>query len=287
MAPDRLPSAIAVAAAYTQLGLFVGPALGGWTLTHFGATVAFGSNVVGYGVFFLCASRLRSPEGYRRPEPSAQTFAHDLIAGLRAIRDHAGVRNLLTLAFFSDALGAGVRQMLPAFADWRLHAGVEAFSTLLAGAGVGATLAALWLAHGGRARLRISLVVAAFFGHVVATAGLLAAPSLAVATLAMVARGACNEICRTGIVGLLQISVPDALRGRIMSAQFFIQQGASAVGAAVLGASAQRLGLAAPILFGCALALAAGWRALRQRRRMEAAFAAPVGSASPMLEGRR
>jgi predicted MFS family arabinose efflux permease len=275
--PQRLPSAIAVAAAYTQLGLFVGPALGGWVLLHYGATVAFASNVVGYGVFFICAASLRTPSSYRRPAPSAKPFAHDLMAGLRAIRDHAGLRHLLTLAFFGDALGAAVRQMLPAVADWRLHAGVEAFSTLLACAGVGATLSALWLAQGGRDRLRVGLVLAAFLGHDVATAALLAAPTLVLAAAAMVARGFCAEIGRTGIVGILQTSVPDNLRGRIMSAQFFVQQGASAAGVAVLGASAQTLGLAAPILVGCALALAAWFAALRQRGRIEAAFAAPDG----------
>jgi MFS family permease len=275
VAPHRLPSAIAVAAAYTQLGLFVGPALGGWVLLHFGATVAFASNVAGYGAFFLCASRLRTPDGYRRPAPSRQPFARDLMAGFGAVREHAGVRNLLMLAFFGDALGAAVRQMLPAVADWRLHAGVEAYSTLLACAGVGATLSALWLAQGGRDRLRVGLVMTAFLGHVVATAGLLAAPTIAAAAVAMVARGCCMEICRTGIVGLLQTSVPDELRGRVMSLQFFVQQGASAVGVACLGASAQYLGLAVPLLFGCALALAAWLVALRRRGRMEAAFAPP------------
>ena len=35
--PRRLSSAIAVAAAYSQLGLFVGPALAGWIIVRFGA----------------------------------------------------------------------------------------------------------------------------------------------------------------------------------------------------------------------------------------------------------
>jgi predicted MFS family arabinose efflux permease len=269
----RLPSAIAVSSAYTQLGIFVGPALAGWVILHFGVTVAFASNVAGYAVFFVTASRLQTPAGFRPPAPSAKPFVHDLMAGLSLVWSHAGVRNLLTLTLFGDALIAAVRQMLPALADLRLHAGVEAFSTLLACAGVGATLSALWLAQGGQRRLRVGLVLAAFLGHLVATAGLLAASTLPLASLAMLARGSCAEICRTGIVGLMQTSVPDEMRGRVMSAQFFIQQGAGAIGVAILGATAQPFGLVVPILLGCTLGAAAWLVAFRQRERMASAFA--------------
>lgn len=49
--PKRLSSAISVAAAYTQLGIFVGPALAGWVILHFGTAVAFATNVIGYAVW--------------------------------------------------------------------------------------------------------------------------------------------------------------------------------------------------------------------------------------------
>ena len=57
VAPAKLASAIAVASAYTQLGIFVGPAIAGWVILHFGPTAAFASNVAGYGVFFISAAR--------------------------------------------------------------------------------------------------------------------------------------------------------------------------------------------------------------------------------------
>jgi len=42
----RLSSAISVAAAYTQLAVFAGPALAGWLILHFGVVAAYASNVV-------------------------------------------------------------------------------------------------------------------------------------------------------------------------------------------------------------------------------------------------
>jgi predicted MFS family arabinose efflux permease len=273
VAPERLSSAIAVASAYTQLGIFVGPALAGWVLLHFGPTVAFASNIAGYGVFFASAARMRSPSTYRPPQPSSKRLAQDLVDGVRAISTHAGIRGLLALMLFGDSLSGAVRQMLPALADRGLNAGVEGLSTLLASAGVGATLSALWLAQGGRKRLKVGLIMSAFSGYIAGTAALLLASTLPLAALAMVARGFCFEICRTGTVSLLQTSLQDELRGRIMSAQFLMQQGANALGVAMIGAVADTWGLKAPLLLGCAAALCFWLALLRRRGRMRAAFA--------------
>jgi MFS family permease len=273
VAPAKLASAIAVASAYTQLGIFVGPAIAGWVILHFGPTGAFASNVAGYGVFFISAARMQTPAHYKPAPPVQRAFAHDLAEGLRAIQRHAGVRGLLALMLFGDALAAAVRQMLPAFSDRALNSGIEGFSTLLAGAGVGATLSALWLAYGGRRWLRTNIILTAYLAYLAATAALLSSTTLSLAAVAMLVRGFCFEICRTGAVGLLQTTVPDGLRGRIMSAQFFLQQGASAVGVALIGGVPDRWGLRAPLLCGCAMALLVWLVLLRRRSRMTDAFA--------------
>lgn len=270
----RLPSAIAVAAAYTQLGLFVGPALAGWVLLHFGPAVAFGSNVAGYGVFFLSAARLRTPAGYVEPPAPQKAFGRDFTEGLRAMAAHRGIVGLLSLMLLGDALKAAMGQMMPAFADTGLHAGIKGLSTMLASGGIGATLSALWLAHGGARRATSPVITWAFLGYLMATAGLMTVQSLAVGALAMVARGFFFEICRTGTVALLQTSVPDAMRGRLMSTQFFLQQGASACGVAIVGLVAERWGLRGPILCGTGVALLVWAVAFRSRSSIAAAFVA-------------
>jgi len=266
----RLPSAIAVASAYAQFGLFVGPALAGWVILHGGPAVAFASNVFGYAVFFWSAALLRTPAGYRQPPASHKAFARDFIDGVRAILAHRG---LLALMLFGDALSGAVRQMLPAFADTGLHAGVAGLSTLLACAGIGATLSALWLAQGGAGRSRSSVIAWAFLGFLAATMLLTATRTLLLAAPAMVAFGFGFAICRTGTVALLQTSVPDGLRGRLMSTQFFLQQGASSLGVAAVGAAADSWGLRAPLLCGTGLAFLVWIATFRARERIAGAFA--------------
>jgi MFS family permease len=271
--PRRLSSAIAVGAAYSQLGLFVGPALAGWIILRFGTPAAFASNVVGYGVFFGCVAALRTPAHYRQERAAAKTFARDVLEGVAAIWAHRGIRVILMLMLFGDGLYGAVRQMAPAFADRALGAGVGGLSTLLASAGVGATLAALWLAHGGVARAAPATILWGFVGFIAAVTGLMLSRSLGEGAIAMAALGACFEVCRTGALALLQLSVADAMRGRIMSSLFLLTRLAGAVGVAAIGAAAADWGLRGPLLCGAALALLAWGAAYRLRDRTAAAFA--------------
>jgi MFS family permease len=275
IAPRRLSSAIAVGAAYSQLGLFVGPALAGWIILSFGTPVAFASNVLGYGLFFVSVVAMRTPAEYRQERAVAKHFVRDILDGVGAIWAHDGIKLILMLLLFGDGLYGAVRQMAPAFADRALGSGVGGLSTLLAGAGVGATVAALWLAHGGVARASPSTILWGFLGFVASVSSLMLSLSLGEAALAMAALGACFEVCRTGALALLQLSVADAMRGRIMSTLFLLTRLAGATGVALVGSAAANWGLRAPLLCGAALAVMAWVVAYWMRGRTAAAFGSP------------
>ncbi len=277
---QRLSSAIAVAAAYSQLGLFVGPALAGWIIVRFGASAAFASNVLGYGVFFGCVAALRTPAEYRQERAVARKFARDIWDGVAAIWAHRGIRIILALMLFGDGLYGAVRQMAPAFASETLGAGVGGLSVVLSGAGVGATVAALWLAHGGAARAAPATILWGFLGFSAAVTALALSNRVSEGVVAMAALGACFEVCRTGSVALLQLSVPDAMRSRIMSGSFLLTRLASAIGVAAIGWAAADWGLKGPLLCGAALALLAWGGAYRLRDRTAAAFVLRRGGGS-------
>jgi MFS family permease len=272
--PERLPAAIAVAAAYQQLGLFVGPALAGWVIGTFGTGIAFASNVVGYGIFFACVVLMRTPAGYRAPQPSGKAFIADFRDGLGAIMHNTGLVSLLALMLFGDMLATSVRQMAPAFSATYLGAGVNGLATLLAAGGIGATLAALWLAQGGSKRIIPQTILLAFLGFLVAVTVLMLSEHLVFASVAMIGIGAFYEVCRTGAVALLQISVPDSMRGRVMSTQFLILRLSGSLGVAIVGASAPAFGLRLPILAIVAVSIVVWALTFARRNRVIAAFAA-------------
>jgi predicted MFS family arabinose efflux permease len=268
----RLSSAISVSAAYTQLAVFAGPALGGWLILHYGVVVAYASNVVGYGVYFAFVAFLRTPAGYVQPPASGKSLLHDFLDGVKAIAAHRGILALLATMLLGAALWSAIAQMAPAIADKAMGSGVEGLSALLSAAGLGATVSALWLAHGGAARNSPRLVLTAFLGLVASVAGLALASSLLAGVLAMAALGGAYELCHTGSVALLQISIPDALRGRVMSTWFLLLRGAGAVGVVATGAVAEGWGLRAPLLVGAGLAAAAWVAAYSRRGQIAAAF---------------
>jgi predicted MFS family arabinose efflux permease len=147
--------------------------------------------------------------------------------------------------------------------------GVDGVSTLFSAAGFGATLAALWLAHGGAARASPQRVLWAFLAFVFAIICLALFASLIPAVLAMVAFGISGEIRRTGTVSILQVAVSDDQRGRVMSTQFLMQRIA---GVSLIGAVAEHHGLRAPTLIAACLALVAWGAAFANRKRIAAAF---------------
>lgn len=268
----RLSSAIAVNASYTQFAIFAGPAIAGWILVHWGTAAAFATNVVGYLIYFVTVLFLRTPPGFHQSKSERRSLVEDIPDGVRYIFGHKGIAALLVMMLAGDAMLSAIYQMMPAYSDVLLGAGVGGVSVLLGTAGLGATFAALWLAHGGAARARPGRVLWAFLAFTVAVYALAAAPTLIVAVAAMLLFGFAGEAARTATVSILQTSVDDAHRGRVMSTRFLFQRAAGGLGTVAVGAAAQEVGLRVPIVVAASIALIAWIGAFCNRDRITASF---------------
>jgi MFS family permease len=279
IARNRLSAAIAVNAAYTQFAIFAGPAVAGWLLHGFGAATAFASNVVGYAVYIGTTLCLKTPPDFQPPVPSGRPAHHDLWDGVRYILGHRGIRTLLLLALVGDAMGNGIYEMLPAYADQVLGKGVGGMSALMTAGGLGATFAALWLAHGGSKAVSPERVLWAFLGYTIAIAWLVLVDQFFLALAAMIAFGIAGEIRRTGTVTLLQLSIEEAQRGRVMATRFLLLRLAAGIGTLLIGTTAEHVGLRLPVLVAAGIALLAWALTFRRRQAMADAFSAPATQA--------
>lgn len=274
VARERLASAIAVNSAYTQAAIVTGPALAGWLILHHGVAIAFAVNVVGYVIFLGSAAFLRTPADFKQAPRSGRSVLGDLADGARYIFGHQGISALLILMLLGDVLSVSLYHMLPAFSADSLGLGVEGMTTILAVYGAGATLAALWLAHGGSARTTPTVVLRAFAIYACAIGGLVLAGQLWLAAGAALLWGIAGHIRSTGTIALLQTTVPNEQRGRVMGTEFLFSRIAGGIGTYLLGTIAERHGLQAPMLVVAATCLAAwGW-AYTRRARIGAAFQA-------------
>lgn len=146
-------------------------------------------------------------------------------------------------------------------------------SGLMSAAGLGATFSALWLAHGGVKRADPRVVLRAFPAFVLSVGALMFAHDLVAGIVVMVLFGFTGEARRTATVSILQTSVSDAKRGRVMSTQFMLQRMAGGIGAIVIGSTADARGLRLPMLIAVAMALVAWTVAFINRGRIVGAFA--------------
>jgi MFS family permease len=276
VAKEKLASAIGVAAAYTQFAIFGGPALAGWILVRWGAGFAFVTNAVGYLAFFCTIALLRTPDSYVQGKSPRVSLRADFMEGFNYIVTHRGLSVLLVLVLVGDAIAASVNSMMPAYTNMVLELGAGTMATMFSAAGIGATVAALWLAYGGAGSATPSRVLWAVLGFSIAIYVLAGATLLTIALFGMVIFGFFGETRRTGTVSLMQSHVDDAQRGRVMSTLFLFTQIAGAVGSLSVGLSASWTGLRLPLAFS-AITLTVVWLTVfRRRHAIIRAFSAPT-----------
>jgi MFS family permease len=266
VAPDKLANAIGVSAAYSQFAVFAGPAVAGWILVHWGVAAAFATNVAGYIVYFITMAFLRTPPGFRQARAARRTVGEEIFDGARYVFGHKGLASLMLLVLVGDAISVSVYRMVPAYAGLVLDAGVGSASLLFGMAGLGATFSALWLAHGGTSRARPERVLRAMLWLALSITLLAGSTGIVVAALAMLLFGYSGETRRSGTVAIMQGSVDDAQRGRVMAFHFLLTQLAGGIGTVAVGLAAQHAGLRYPLL-AAAMAVAITWLVVFLRRR--------------------
>jgi MFS family permease len=99
--------------------------------------------------------------------------------------------------------------------------------------------------------------------------------SLWLAAAAALLWGIAGQIRSTGTIALLQTSVPDEQRGRVMGTEFLFSRIAGGIGTYLVGTVAERHGLELPMLIVVAVCLGAWGYAYARRHVIQASFLDP------------
>jgi predicted MFS family arabinose efflux permease len=175
-------------------------------------------------------------------------------------------QGLIALVAAGSFFGFPCVTLLPAFAREVLHTDARGYGLLMAMTGVGAVVSVLGLASRQKTGVGGGVVVGAglAFGvslvlFATSRSFVTAVPLLAIAGAGMVAQAASANT-------LVQATVPDALRGRIMSMFTLVLMGAMPLGNILIGALAGMIGtMAAVATFGACLCVAIGLIAFARR----------------------
>jgi MFS family permease len=263
---DDLPNAVALNSSLFTLARIVGPGLGGVIIAASGVTLLFLLNALSFIAAIVGLALIRSSElhaqALQRPEAGErQNTWQSLCEGLSYVWKTPAVLLVTLVVGLVLLFGSNFNVVLPLFATDVLHVGAAGFGFLSAALGVGALLAALWLAWGNRnPTIRSVLIGTLVFGVLEVVFAVLHIYLLSLTLIASV--GFAETAFAFQSITMLQAVAPDHLRGRVMSVYVVFFDGSVPIGYLLTGWLAGLYGASTGLLICALLGLlvaGAGW----------------------------
>jgi len=232
-----LPNAIALNSIQFNLARVFGPLLAGATLAAWGGAACFGLN----GLSFLVVIVALQSMTIRHTKPAQQTsLVDELKGGLRYVKGEPTIVALTVPGGLTTFLGLPLLTFLPVFAKDIFHGDINRFSHMMSFSGAGAVCGALIVAWLGRFTHmgRVLLVTQAAFGVLVTAFALTRV--VWVSDVLLFFTGAALLMTFSMTASLVQLIVPDNLRGRVMSIYMVAFRGGMPLGSLVAGYAASR-----------------------------------------------
>ena len=250
---EDLMNAIALNSATFNTSRLIGPALAGLALATVGAGWCFLLNGLSFLAVIVALLRMKLPAFV--PPARRGPLVAEIGEGLRYIRHDPIVLPVIGLVVVSSVFGFSYNALLPAYARDVLQVGAQGLGLLSTAVGLGALAGALWVASSGRSQHKGWLLTFGSLLFPVMLCLLAFTDTFAVALLVLVGAGLGFMVQNATANTLVQTTVPDDLRGRVMSVYMLAFFGMSPIGSLQGGAVAERWGVAAGIGLGASIAL--------------------------------
>ena len=249
-----LRTAVTLNSAGFNLSRAVGPALGGIVVAASGPAGVFLLNAASFvGVIFVLYRWQRSPR--KNALPAERTIGA-ILAGLRYVHSAPALRAVLVRAGVFISCASALWALLPLVAK-QLNLGSFQYGVFLGCLGLGAVAGAFVLP---KVRQRISvdlLLVIATIVFAIATLALAYIHSLGLLYVALTAGGLAWIAMMSSLNVATQLVVPSWVLSRALAVYQLVFQGGLAIGSAVWGLAAERLGNSTA-LTGAAIGLTVG-----------------------------
>ncbi len=268
---EDLMNAIALNSSMFNGARVIGPAIAGILVAKLGEGWCFFANGVSY-IAVIVGLLLMNVNAAARVSAETSPFEH-IIEGFRFVNRTAPIRALLLLLGVVSVTGMPYVVLMPIFAARILHSGGQELASLIGShdlgavrlgilmgsTGVGALLGALTLAmrSGVKGLGRWVTVCCAGFG--VSLMLFAASPYFWLSVVLLMPVGYFIMLQMACSNTLIQVMVPDVLRGRVMAVYSMMFMGLAPIGALLGGALADRLGAPLTVAIGGLAAVAGAW----------------------------
>jgi predicted MFS family arabinose efflux permease len=256
---DDYMSANALSQLLFQVGVVVGPAVGGLLIASVGVSTVFWVDVATFTFSLVTLAGI----GPLHPEGGGTRFGLKSVAeGMRYLKGRQQIQG--TFVADLDAMIFGMpRALFPAIGLVRLHGGATTVGLLYAAPGAGALLGALftgWVSRVKRQGMAVIIAIAVW-GAAITAFGFL--PTLAFSIPLLAIAGGADVVSAVFRSTILQTLVPDALRGRLSAIHIGVVTSGPRVGDVEAGTVAALAGVEFSVVSGgvaCLVGIALiGW----------------------------
>ncbi|MBL7049457.1 MAG: MFS transporter [Nitrospira sp.] len=252
--PDNLLNAIALNSTAFHAARMIGPAIAGLLIVQFGPALCFFINTLSFSAFIFALATMRLPH---KAVSSAEKIGikQSLRQGISYIYHNKEVYPLLLLVGTMSFFGFPYISFLPVYAQDILQTGPTGLGTLMGFAGAGAFTGAVLLSfRGGSTRKGLIMAGAGItFSIALIIFSISKLTWLSYTMLFFIGFGAINQIATVN--SIIQLSVPDEMRGRVMSAFTTMFLGMAPLGNFTLGSLAHFTGTRTALTTGAILCL--------------------------------
>jgi MFS family permease len=252
---NDLLNAIGLNSTIFNIARIIGPAIGGAIVAVLGEAPTFAINGISYlaVIFALVLMRISPADKELTDKP-----IHQLQMSFQYIFQEKNILSLVLLVAAFSMIGFGALTLIPVFAKDILQIGVKGFGQLLSWQGIGALTGGILLVLFGDSFHKGSLLLFSrvLLGPCILGLALSRIPWLSMALMAVLGYSLITQLVITNT--LIQIIVPDDLRGRVMSAYTWALGGFYPLGSLIMGALGDQIGAPSTALIsglGCILVI--------------------------------
>lgn len=255
MVEDRrdLMNAVALNSTIFNTARVVGPAIGGIVLAELGAAWCFGLNGLSFVAVLLALSAMLFPPF--ESKAASDPLATQVKVGVSYIWHNRDIRTMVLLVGFCQLFGFFFSVLMPAYAADALQVGERGLGSLNAAVGIGALAGSLAVASSAHSRGQGLLLTMGSFLFPVAILLFSISRSLVFSMLCLGLGGIGFVTQNATINTLIQSTVPDELRGRVMAVYALMFFGTTPFASLMAGGLGQAFGVRLAIALGAGVTL--------------------------------
>jgi MFS family permease len=234
-----------------QTGVIVGPGISGFLYVIFGfsGTLLFVIGIIFLSIIAVVLIKNRAPD-----EATEGTMLEKIKEGFSYVYKTKIILYSISLDMFSVMFG-GVVAILPVFAEDILHVGAEGLGIMRAAPSIGAVLVLFVLSKYSPMKRAWRNLLWAVAGFGIATLVFAVSENFILSIAALFATGAFDSVSVVIRATLLQLLVPDNMRGRVNAINGIFLSSSNEVGAFESGLAAKIMGTVPSVILGGAVTM--------------------------------